>query len=121
MLIHCASTYAIHLELTGDLGVNSFIQAFRRFSSRRGLPLILISDNAKTSKASSKEIVKIGKSQEVHVKIVKSQEVQRYLSNKRVTWKFREGPMVGRLLGETDPKREKIHQENNKKDVFKLR
>ena len=75
MLIHCASTYAIHLELTGDLGVNSFIQAFRRFSSRRGLPLILISDNAKTSKASSKEIVKIVKSQEVHVKIVKSQEV----------------------------------------------
>ena len=58
--------------------MNSFLQAFRRFSSRRGLPSTLISDNAKTFKASSKEVVKI----------VGSQEVQRYLTNKRVTWKF---------------------------------
>ena len=38
----------------------------------------LISDNAKTFKASSKEIEKL----------VKSPDVQRYLSNSRVTWKF---------------------------------
>ena len=73
-----ASTLAIHLELTCDLGVNSFLQAFRRFWSRRGLPSILISVNTKTFKSGSKEIVKI----------VKSQEVHSYLSNKRVTWKF---------------------------------
>ena len=77
-LFTCASTRAVHLELTRDLGVNSFLQAFRRFSSRRGLPSTLISDNAKTFKASSKEIEKL----------VKSPEVQRYLSNSRVTWKF---------------------------------
>ena len=77
-LFTCASTRAIHLKLTRDVGVNSFLQAFRRFSSRRGLPSTLISDNAKTFKASSKEVVKI----------VGSQEVQRYLTNKRVTWKF---------------------------------
>ena len=77
-LFTCVSTRAIHLELTRDLGVNSFLEAFRRFSSRRGLPSTLISDNAKTFKASSKEVVKI----------VGSQEVQRYLTNKRVIWKF---------------------------------
>lgn len=71
-LFTCASTHAIHLELTRDLDVNSFLQAFRRFSSRRELPSMLISDNAKTFKAGSREIVKI----------VNSQEVQRYLSNK---------------------------------------
>ncbi|XP_068712770.1 uncharacterized protein [Montipora foliosa] len=77
-LFTCASTCAVHLELTRDLGINSFLQAFRRFSSRRGLPSTLISDNAKTFKASSKEIEKL----------VRSPEVQCYLSNSRVTWKF---------------------------------
>ena len=77
-LFTCASTRAVHLELTRDLSVNSFLKAFRRFSSRRGLPSTVISDNAKTFKASSKEIEKL----------VKSPEVQRYLSNSRVTWKF---------------------------------
>ena len=77
-LFMCASTRAIHFELTRDLGVNSFLQAFRRFSSTRGLQITLISNNAKTFKASSKEIKKIAR----------SQEVQRYLSNKRVTWQF---------------------------------
>ena len=74
-LFTCASTRAVHLELTCDLSVNSFLQAFRRFSSRRGLPSTLISDNAKTFKASSKEIEKL----------VKSPVVQRYLINSRVT------------------------------------
>ncbi|XP_068757561.1 uncharacterized protein [Montipora capricornis] len=83
-LFTCASTCAVHLELTRDLGVNSFLQAFRRFSSRRGLPSTLISDNAKTFKASSKEIEKL----------VRSPEVQCYLSNSpndstsRAFWKL---------------------------------
>ena len=78
-LFTCALTHAIYLELTRDLGVNSFLQAFHRFSSRRGLPITLISDNAKPFKATSKEIKK---------NLTRSQEVQRYLSNKRVTWQF---------------------------------
>lgn len=77
-LFTCASTHAVHLELTCDLGVNSFLQAFRWFSSRRRLPSTLISDYAKMFKSSSKEIEKL----------IKSQEVQRYLSNNRVTWRF---------------------------------
>ena len=107
----CATTRAVHLELTRDLGVNSFLQAFRRFSSRRGLPSTLISDNAKTFKAASKEIQKI----------VKSQEVQRYLSNKRVTWKFiiEKAPWWGGFW-ETHPKREKMHQEDSGENFFRL-
>ena len=49
--------HAVHLELLRD--VTSLLQAFRRFSGRRGLPSILVSDNAKTFKASSKEVKKI--------------------------------------------------------------
>ena len=75
-LFTCASTCAVHLELTHDLGTNSFLQAFSQFSSRRGLPSKHInSNNAKTFKASPKEIKKL----------VKSPEVQRYLSNSQVT------------------------------------
>ena len=77
-LFTCASTRAIHLELTRDLGVNSFLQAFRRFSSRRGLPSTLVSDNAKTFKAGSKEVQKMAN----------SPEVQRHFANNRVTWNF---------------------------------
>ena len=47
-LFTCASTRAIHLEQLPSLSTEGFLQAFRRFSSRRGLPRILISDNAKT-------------------------------------------------------------------------
>ena len=32
-LFTCASTRAVHLELTRDLGVNSFLQAFRGFQA----------------------------------------------------------------------------------------
>ena len=58
--------------------MESFLLAFRRFASRRGLPATLISDNAKTFKGSSKEVQKIAR----------SKEVMRYLSNNRVSWKF---------------------------------
>lgn len=108
-LFTCASTRAVNLELTRDLGVNSFLQAFRWFSSRRGLPSTLISDNAETFKASSKEIEKL----------FKSQEFQRYLSNNRVSWRFIVekapwgGVLGGGVLGETYSKREKKHQENS--------
>ena len=77
-LYTCASTRAIHLELLRDLSVKSFLQSFRRFASRRGLPSTLLSHNAKTFKAGCKEVKTI----------VRSHEVQRYLSSNRVTWKF---------------------------------
>ena len=77
-LYTCASTRAVHLELTEDLSVRTFLLAFRRFTSRRGLPQRLLSDNAKTFKSAAKE-VKL---------IERSEEVQRYLSTKGVTWQF---------------------------------
>jgi hypothetical protein len=52
--------------------------AFRQFASRRGLPATLLSDNAKTFKAADKELRKI----------VRSPEVEQFLAEKRITWKF---------------------------------
>ena len=64
-LFTCASTRAVHLELAPDLSVGTFLRMFRRFVSRRGLPSTLITDNAKTFKAASNQIVKISRATEV--------------------------------------------------------
>ena len=52
----CASTAAIHLELVPSLTVSTFLQAFRRFAARRGLPARILSDNAKTFKSAVQEV-----------------------------------------------------------------
>ncbi|KAG1697911.1 hypothetical protein GQR58_005883 [Nymphon striatum] len=51
LLFTCAVVRAVHLELVNSLSLKDFMCAFRRFSSRRGLPLYLYSDNAATFKA----------------------------------------------------------------------
>lgn len=78
LLFTCASTRAVHLELTQSLDVPSFLRAFRRFASRRGLPSLLLSDNAKTFKGACKEICKLNR----------APEVWQYLTNNRITWRF---------------------------------
>ena len=78
VLFTCQSSRAVHLELVPDLSVESFLQAFRRFASRRGLPALLTTDNAKTFKSASREIQRI----------VRSPEVQRFLANKGISWTY---------------------------------
>ena len=77
-LFTCASTRAVHLELTKRLSSEAFMLAFRRFTNRRGLPVTLLSDNAKTFKSASKDIVKISR----------AKEVTHYMANNGVTCKF---------------------------------
>ena len=57
-LYTCPASRAVHLELTGGLDVLSFLRCFRRFSARRGLPKVLISDNAQTFHCADKDIRK---------------------------------------------------------------
>ena len=77
-LFTCASTRAVHLELTRGLTAQDFLLAFRRFASRRGLPAKIQSDNAKTFQSSSKEIRNI----------TRSPEVSSYLGNNQISWNF---------------------------------
>ena len=77
-LFTCSVTRAIHLELIGDLSAPTFIQALRRVSSRRGMPSLVISNNAKTFKATAKWLKKL---------YVTSQ-VRRYLQENKVYWRF---------------------------------
>lgn len=77
-LFTCASTRAVHLELTRGLSTQAFLLAFRRFSARRGLPATITSDNAKSFKSSCNDVRKIAR----------SEEVCQFLTNKRITWNF---------------------------------
>ena len=55
-LSDCAVSKAVHLEIVTDLTVETFLQAFRRFSSRKSLPRLLISDNAPTYMSAAEEL-----------------------------------------------------------------
>ena len=57
---------------------NSFLLCLKRFVSRRGIPRIIITDNAKTFKAASK----------ILVKLFKSREISNYLTDRKIRWKF---------------------------------
>lgn len=47
-LFVCICTKAVHIELVSDMTTDTFLSAFTRFTSRRGLPSMMYSDNAKT-------------------------------------------------------------------------
>ena len=47
VLFTCANTRAIHLDIVPDISCEAFINCLRRFFSRRGIPKLVISDNAK--------------------------------------------------------------------------
>ena len=55
-LFTCASTRGVHLEIVNDQSTEEFLMAFTRFSSRRGKPLNIYSDNASTFKKAAKEL-----------------------------------------------------------------
>lgn len=77
-LFTCASTRGLHLELTRELSATIFLKTFRKFCARRGVPSTIMSDNAKTFKFCSKEIEKV----------VRSEEVHQYLTNRQISWQF---------------------------------
>ena len=77
-LFVCASSRALHLELCPSLSADAFVRCLRRFTARRGTPLTITSDNAKTFKHAAKELANV----------FKSKEVQGFAGQKGIEWKF---------------------------------
>ena len=75
-LFTCCVTWAVHLELVLNLSAVTFIRCLKRFTARRGLPRKIVSDNAKTFKATAKVIDSM----------LKDRDVQNYLSHVGVEW-----------------------------------
>lgn len=103
-LFTCAATRAVHLELVPDLTAETFLQAFRRFCSRKSTPRIMISDNATTYNAAA-DILK---------RLFKSSEIKEALSTDGIDWKFipKRAPWYGgwweRLIGLTKQTLKKV-------------
>ena len=55
LLLTCATSRALHLELTPDLSIPAFLRGYKRFAARRGTPDKIISDNFKTFRAKEVE------------------------------------------------------------------
>jgi len=77
-LFTCAVSRAIHLEMVENLSVSDFMLCFRRFTGRRGVPGLIVSDNAKTFQA-AKLFVR---------RLMASDEALSYFENRNVEWKF---------------------------------
>lgn len=76
--MYTCTTRAVHLEAVFDMTTHSFIRSFKRFTSRRGLPCRMVSDNGKTFKGADKVI-----SQNM-----KHPDVQQHFTGRRVEWTF---------------------------------
>ena len=76
LILTCAVSRAVHLELVRDMSVQHFMFAFRRFVSRRGLPSFILSDNSKTFKCASSELTTI----------LNSPPFQKYLNGRNIRW-----------------------------------
>ncbi|XP_046854266.1 uncharacterized protein LOC124447403 [Xenia sp. Carnegie-2017] len=77
-LFSCCVTRALHLDLVKDLSADEFVRCLRRFAARRGTPSLMVSDNAKTFKATVKTLENL----------YKNERMQGYLGNNRIEWKF---------------------------------
>ena len=96
-LFTCAVSRAVHLEIVIDLTLECFLQAFRRFTSRRSLPRVMMSDNATTFLAAGEELQSL----------LSSAALADNLARRGVEWRFipKRAPWFGgfweRLIGLT--------------------
>lgn len=93
-LFICFSVKAVHLELVCDLTEDGFLAAFRRFTSRRGLPSEVWSDNATNFIAASKNLKELKDFLEN-----KKNSITSYCAEQNVKWNFipAASPHFGRL------------------------
>ena len=77
-LFTCATTRAVHLELVRDMTAKTFRSSLKSLAARRGTPTTMISDNAKTFKATAKWLEKIHK----------DASIGKILNEQKITWKF---------------------------------
>ena len=77
-LFSCCLTRAMHLELACNLSAETFLGCLRRFAAGRGVPNLVVSDNAKTFKAAEKALRKL----------YNQRRVKSELETKRIIWRL---------------------------------
>ncbi|MCG8034838.1 MAG: DUF1759 domain-containing protein, partial [Candidatus Thiodiazotropha taylori] len=80
-LFTCFATRAVHLEMAYGLDTNSFLNAFYRMASRRGLPEEIFSDNGTNFKGADAELKSL-------VRELDPNRINQSTANKGVAWHF---------------------------------
>ena len=80
-LFTCLATRAVHLEMAYGLDTDSFLNAFYRMASRRGLPEEMYSDNGTNFKGADAELKSL-------VRELDENKIYQSIANKGVTWHF---------------------------------
>ena len=64
VIFTCAASRAVHLDIVPNTGSSAFLRSLKRFMSRRGIPSLMISDNATCFKSEkvrlSEELLRLG-------------------------------------------------------------
>lgn len=80
-LFTCLNTRAVHIEISHSLSTDSFISAFQRFTSRRGLPQKVFSDNGTNLVAGEVEIRKA-------IEKWNQSKIGRHMTQRTIEWHF---------------------------------
>ena len=80
-LFSCLTTRAVHIEVAHSLTTDSFISAYQRFTSRRGYPEKMFSDNGTNLVSGDKELRR-------SIEEWNQSKIGRYLLQHNVEWKF---------------------------------
>ena len=80
-LFTCLASRAIHLEMAFGLDTNSFMNAFYRMVSRRGLPLKVLSDNGTNFVGANRELTEL-------LSQLDTDKIAQSTANKGITWVF---------------------------------
>lgn len=82
LICTCLVTRAVHLEILNDMTTEEFLAAFRLFFARRGVPKLLISDNAPQFKL-------LNNVYELQwMNVVKNPFCNQYFKQQQVEWKW---------------------------------
>ncbi|XP_063446656.1 uncharacterized protein LOC134726186 [Mytilus trossulus] len=80
-LFTCLTTRAVHIEVAHSLTTDSFISAFQRFTSRRGIPEKVYSDNGTNLVSGESELRK-------YIDQWNKTKISSYMSHKDINWTF---------------------------------
>lgn len=80
-LFTCLTTRAVHLEVAQSLTANSFIAAFQRFSSRRGVPEKIYSDNGTNLVKGDSELRK-------SIQEWNKSNIEKHMTHHEIEWHF---------------------------------
>jgi transposase InsO family protein len=80
-LFTCLASRAVHIEIVHSMDTDSFISAFRRFSSRRGQPEKLFSDNGTNLVSGDRELRK-------SIQDFNRTKIGKFMLQREVEWHF---------------------------------